>query len=101
MSLYSVLCPLLFRLAPDRSHALAHTALRVSTPWSRIASAGRTPSAAAIARATALTIRRRRTAPPAQKWPGTGLYPGWGAGLLRGTEVTVTPPPLAGTTGAR
>src|SRR5262245_11858740 len=39
MSLYSALRPLLFRLAPDRSHALAHAALRVSAPWRLIAAA--------------------------------------------------------------
>jgi dihydroorotate dehydrogenase len=33
MPLYSALRPLLFRLAPDRSHELAHAALRVSAPW--------------------------------------------------------------------
>ncbi|HLH88582.1 MAG TPA: dihydroorotate dehydrogenase 2 [Xanthobacteraceae bacterium] len=39
MSLYgSVARPLLFRLSPDSSHALAHAALRVAAPW-RAASA--------------------------------------------------------------
>ena len=39
MSLYgSIACPLLFRLPPDRSHALAHAALRLAAPW-RAASA--------------------------------------------------------------
>ncbi len=33
-SLYeSVLRPLLFRLSPDRSHAVAHAALRLAAPW--------------------------------------------------------------------
>jgi len=33
MSLYAALRPLLFRLSPDRSHALAHAALRWRAPW--------------------------------------------------------------------
>jgi dihydroorotate dehydrogenase (fumarate)/dihydroorotate dehydrogenase len=33
MSLYAAIRPLLFRLAPDRSHALAQAALRWSAPW--------------------------------------------------------------------
>src|SRR5262245_35610554 len=40
MSLYSALRPLLFRIAPDRSHALAHAALRVGAPWRLIAASG-------------------------------------------------------------
>jgi dihydroorotate dehydrogenase (fumarate)/dihydroorotate dehydrogenase len=39
MSLYErIVRPLLFRLSPDRSHALAHAALRAPAPW-RAASA--------------------------------------------------------------
>src|SRR6516165_1237048 len=33
MSLYAAVRPLLFRLAPDRSHALAHAALQWGMPW--------------------------------------------------------------------
>src|ERR1700753_2672951 len=32
--------PLLFRLSPDRSHALAHVALRVAAPWRAAAALG-------------------------------------------------------------
>jgi dihydroorotate dehydrogenase len=39
MSLYAVLRPLLFGLAPDRSHALAHAALQWSAPWRALAAA--------------------------------------------------------------
>jgi dihydroorotate dehydrogenase len=40
-SFYStVLRPLLFRLSPDRSHALAHAALRWSGPWQALAALG-------------------------------------------------------------
>src|ERR1051325_1925225 len=42
MSLYaSIARPLLFRLSPDRSHALAHTALRAPAPWRAAAAVGR------------------------------------------------------------
>jgi dihydroorotate dehydrogenase (fumarate)/dihydroorotate dehydrogenase len=44
MSLYdSFARPLLFRLSPDRSHALAHAALRVAAPWRAAAALGRWP----------------------------------------------------------
>jgi dihydroorotate dehydrogenase len=39
MSLYAAVRPLLFRLAPDRSHAMAHAALRSSAPWQALAAA--------------------------------------------------------------
>jgi dihydroorotate dehydrogenase len=39
MSLYAAVRPLLFHLAPDRSHALAHAALQWSTPWRVLAAA--------------------------------------------------------------
>ena len=42
MSLYhSIARPLLFRLSPDRSHALAHATLRVAMPWRAAAALGR------------------------------------------------------------
>ena len=42
MSLYeSIARPLLFRLSPDHSHALAHAALRVAAPWRAAAALGR------------------------------------------------------------
>src|SRR5579871_3625450 len=42
MSLYqSIARPLLFRLSPDRSHALAHAALRTPAPWRVAAAVGR------------------------------------------------------------
>src|SRR5262249_26464981 len=36
-SLYAAIRPLLFRLSPDRSHALAHAALQWSAPWQALA----------------------------------------------------------------
>src|SRR6266851_6409164 len=42
MSFYQhVARPLLFRLSPDRSHALAQAALRVTAPWRAAAALGR------------------------------------------------------------
>src|SRR5215467_5738677 len=42
MSLYaSIARPLLFRLSPDRSHALALAALRIPVPWRAAATLGR------------------------------------------------------------
>ena len=42
MSLYrTLLRPLLFRLSPDRSHALAHAALRFGLPWQALAATQR------------------------------------------------------------
>ena len=41
MALYeSVVRPLLFQLSPDRSHALAHAALRFDLPWRAVATLG-------------------------------------------------------------
>jgi dihydroorotate dehydrogenase (fumarate)/dihydroorotate dehydrogenase len=37
MSTYAAIRPLLFALSPDRSHALAHAALRVAAPWRALA----------------------------------------------------------------
>jgi dihydroorotate dehydrogenase (fumarate)/dihydroorotate dehydrogenase len=37
MSIYAAIRPLLFQLSPDRSHALAHAALRFAAPWQALA----------------------------------------------------------------
>jgi len=42
MSLYqSIARPLLFRLSPDHSHAVAHAALRIPAPWRAMSALGR------------------------------------------------------------
>jgi dihydroorotate dehydrogenase len=40
MSIYAAIRPLLFALSPDRSHALAHAALRVAAPWRTLSALG-------------------------------------------------------------